>query len=87
MATIDDPQIAVALLSMCTGACRVTHLMKVVPPQLTVPALNLLDGAMFVAFERSVGISVSYRKTRPCAFPLGNVWLAFSVCSCAFQPT
>ena len=31
-ATIDDPQIAVALLSICTGACPVAHLMKVVHP-------------------------------------------------------
>ena len=33
-ATLDHPQIAVALLAMCTGACRDTHLMKLLPPHL-----------------------------------------------------
>ena len=65
-ATVDDPQIAVALLSMCNavtnGARRVTHLMKTLPPQLIAPALNLLVGAVLVAFERADGVSVPTGK-------------------------
>ena len=51
---LEGPQITVALLSMCTGACRVTHLMKVVPPQLIAPALNGLDGAMLTAIVSQI---------------------------------
>ena len=69
-ATVNDPQVSVALLSMCTGACRVTHLMKTVPPPLIAPALNLLDGAMLIAFERSVGVSVPTEKLDRVFLPL-----------------
>ena len=69
-ATIDDPQIAVALLSMCTGACRVAHLMKLVPPKLIAPALNVLGGAMLVAFERAVGVSLPFEKLDRVFLPL-----------------
>ena len=69
-ATVDDPQVSVALLSMCTGACRVRHLMKTVPSHLIAPALNLLDGAMLIAFERSVGVSVPTEKLDRVFLPL-----------------
>ena len=45
-AIVNDPQIAVALLSVCTGACRVTHLMKTVPPLLIARALSLLSASL-----------------------------------------
>ena len=87
-ATVDDPQIAVALLSMCTGACSVTHLMKCVPPRLIGPALNLLDGAMLVAFERSLGISIPTEKLDRVFLPLSMAGFglrrSFYLCHAAY---
>ena len=44
--------------------------MKTVPPHLIAPALNLLDGAILVAFERSVDVSISTEKLHRVFLPL-----------------
>ena len=58
------------LLAMCNGACRVQHLMKIVPSQVIAPALSLLDGALLVVFERSVGVAVPTEKLDRVLLPL-----------------
>ena len=69
-ATVADQQTTAVLLSLCTRASRVTHLMKTVTPRMIVPALNLLDRALLVAFERSVGVSIPTEKLDRVFLPL-----------------
>ena len=44
--------------------------MKIVPSQVIAPALSLLDGALLVVFERSVGVAVPTEKLDRVLLPL-----------------
>ena len=38
-----DPQVALTLLRMCGGFCRVAHLARATPPLLAMTSLQLFD--------------------------------------------
>ena len=83
---LQDPQIALALLRMCGGACRVVHLLRTVPPNLVRLYATQLDDTMLESFRLATGV-----PHHPCCsttsffipHQLGGLGLQMSAPQCA----
>ncbi|KAL5499522.1 hypothetical protein EMCRGX_G010956 [Ephydatia muelleri] len=54
-----DPQVALTLIRLCGGFCRLNHLARVTPPSLSAKALRMFDEDVRQCFSASTGIDTS----------------------------
>ena len=82
---LGDPQIAVALLRMCAGACRVVHLLRTVPPDLVAPFAQELDSTMLDALQQVAGVPLTETAALQVFLPhrLGGLGLQLARTQCA----
>ena len=59
LAEFDDPQVATRLLRNCAGACKVTHITRMTPPNLQADALDSFDSKVKETFSSVSGIITS----------------------------
>ena len=55
IAKLDDPQVSVRLLQRCAGVCKITHSMRLTPPDLHADALRRFDVNVRSCFSASTG--------------------------------
>ena len=51
-----DPQVALTLIRLCGGFCRLNHLARATPPSLSAKALRMFDEDVRRCFLASTGI-------------------------------
>ena len=54
-----DPQVALTLIRLCGGFCRLNHLARATPPSLSAKALRMFDEDVRRCFSASTGIDTS----------------------------
>ncbi len=56
LAKCEDPQVCVRLLQKCAGVCKVTHSMRMTPPDLHATALKHFDSKVYSTFSQVTGL-------------------------------
>ena len=54
-----DPQVALALLHLCSGFCKLIHIANVTPPHLTLNAMQSYDIDIRCSFANCTGLDTS----------------------------
>ena len=54
-----DPQVALALLHLCSGFCKLIHIARVTPPHLILDAMQRYDADICHSFANCTGVDVS----------------------------
>ena len=54
-----DPQVALVLLHLCGGFCKLAHLARSTPPSLSSEALKSFDDDILRAFSQCMGVDIS----------------------------
>ena len=54
-----DPQVALALLCLCSGFCKLIHIARVTPPHLILNAMQHYDVDIHQSFANCTGVDVS----------------------------
>lgn len=53
-----DPQVALALLCLCSGFCKLIHIARVTPPHLILNAMQRYDADIRHSFANCTGVDV-----------------------------
>ena len=56
LAKLEDPQVSLRLMQKCAGVCKVTHSMRMTPPELHAPALQQFDTKVRSSFSQATGL-------------------------------
>ncbi|KAL5482271.1 hypothetical protein EMCRGX_G022577 [Ephydatia muelleri] len=54
-----DPQVALALLCLCSGFCKLIHIARVTPPHLILDAMQRYDADIRCSFANCTGVDAS----------------------------
>ena len=54
-----NPHVALTLIRLCGGFCRLNHLVRATPPSLSAKALEMFDEDVRRCFSASTGIDAS----------------------------
>ena len=54
-----DPQVALALLRLCSGFCKLIHIARVTPPHLILNAMQHYDADIRCSFANCTGVDAS----------------------------
>ena len=74
---LQDAQVALTLLRLCGGTCRIVHLMRAVSPLLIAQQLAEFDQLVMETFTQCTGVHLDLNSSRQVALPvsMGGVGL------------